>query len=71
MEGVTVLAAIPCVATIGIAWWWLRETSTSADEGSPIGRTVFLCWMAIFVAAFNLLLIVLEMIFVGMLPAYV
>ncbi len=71
MQGATVLTAMPCVVTIAIAWKWLRESSTPADEGSPTGRTVFLCWMAIFVGACNLLLIVLESIFVAMLPAYV
>jgi hypothetical protein len=71
MQGVTVMTAVPCLATIGIGWLWLRETSTPEDEGSPTGRTVFLCWMAIFVGLFNLALIVLESIFVAMLPAYV
>ena len=67
MQGVTVLTAIPCLATIGVGWWWLRGNSVPAEEGSPTGRTIFLCWMAIFVGAFNLLLIVLEAIFVSFL----
>jgi hypothetical protein len=71
MQGATVLTAIPCLLTMAIGWRWWRETSTPADEGSPMGRTVFLCWMAMFVGAFNVALIVLEAIFVSMLPAYV
>lgn len=71
MQGVTVITAIPCLAAIGIGWVWLRDTSTPEDEGSRSGRTVFLCWMTIFVGSFNLALIVLEAIFVSMLPAHV
>jgi hypothetical protein len=70
MQGVTVLTAIPCLVTIALAGWWLRDNATPGDEGSPAGRTVFLCWMALFVGIFNLLLIVLEETFATLLHGY-
>jgi hypothetical protein len=71
MQGVTLLTAIPCLVTIALGWWWLRATSTPGEEGSPTGRTVFLCWMAIFIGLFSLLLIVVEATFVSLLHGHV
>jgi hypothetical protein len=70
MQGTTLLTALPCLAAIGVGWWWLRGTTTPSDEGSPTGRTVFLCWMAILIGCFSLLLIVLEATFVSALHGY-
>ena len=70
VHATTVVTAIPCVVTVAVGWWWLRRTTTAADEGSPTGRTVFLCWMALFVGLANLLLIVGEDAYASVLHSY-
>jgi hypothetical protein len=64
MQAVTVLCAVPCLITVAVGWSAVRRTGVPEDEGSPIGRTVFLAWMAIAVGLFNLLLVVLEAVYV-------
>jgi len=70
VHAITVVTAIPCLVTVAVAWLWLRRTTTAADEGSPTGRTVFLCWMAIFVGFTNLLLILGEDAYASVLHSY-
>jgi hypothetical protein len=70
IQGATVVTAIPCAVTVAIAWSWLRGTTTPGNEGSPVGRTVFLCWLALFIGICNLVLIGLEATFVSLLHGY-
>jgi hypothetical protein len=70
MNGITVLTAIPCLVAIGLGVAVLRRTSTPESEGSPIGRTVFLAWMAVATGGFSLLLILLEAIYVIAIDRY-
>jgi hypothetical protein len=64
MNALTVLLVIPCLVAIQLGVVAVRRARAAEGEGSPLGRTTFLGWMAIAVGGFNLLLIVLEEIFV-------
>ena len=70
MHAITVVCLIPCVAALGVGWVSLRPTRTTEGEGSPIGRTVFLAWMTIVIAAFNVVLIVVEAAYVVLLGGH-
>jgi hypothetical protein len=61
---VTAVTAVPCVLAIVIGWAAVRQSGVEEGSGSPLGRTVFLGWMAVVTGAFSLLLIVLEAVYV-------
>ena len=64
MNALTVLLVIPCLVAIQLGVVAVGRTRAAEGEGSPLGRTAFLGWMAIAVGGFNLVLIVLEEVFV-------
>jgi hypothetical protein len=64
LVAITVVTALPCMLVIAFGLAVLRAVHAPEAEGSPMGRTVFLAWMAVVIGAFNLLLIVLEAVFV-------
>jgi hypothetical protein len=70
MQAITVITVIPCLATMALGWSSVRRAQASEEEGSPIGRTVFLGWMAIAIGAFNLVLIVFEAVYVSVINRY-
>jgi hypothetical protein len=60
MHGLTAVTAVTCVGVIALGVTAARRAHASEAEGSPVGRTAFLAWMAIITGSVNLLLILYE-----------
>ncbi len=60
MHGITAATALTCAGVIALGVVGTRRTHAPEAEGSPVGRTAFLAWMAIIVGSVNLLLILYE-----------
>jgi hypothetical protein len=60
MHALTLALSLVCVAVIVLGIWYVRRTTGQEGDGTPMGRTTFLAWMAIITGSFNLLLILLE-----------
>jgi hypothetical protein len=70
MQAVTVVTAVPCLVVLAVAWSSVKRADAPEGEGSPMGRSVFLAWMTIVVAGFNLVLILLEGAYVSLLSRH-
>jgi hypothetical protein len=60
MHGLTAVTALTCIGVIALGAGHARRAHASETEGSPVGRTAFLAWMAIIAGSVNLLLILYE-----------
>ena len=67
---ITLVTAVPCLVAVAVGWAAVRESGVGEGAGSQLGRTTFLGWMAIVTGAFNLLLIVLEAVYVLTIDRY-
>jgi hypothetical protein len=60
MHGLTIALALVVLVGMRISWSYAHIGSSPESMPTPVGRTVFLGWLGLFVGGLNLLLIVYE-----------
>ena len=67
MHGFTVLLALGAALAALLSWRLARHPGASERDDTPAGRSVFLGWFGVVSNAFNMLLIIVEGVYVGVL----
>jgi membrane protein implicated in regulation of membrane protease activity len=64
MNGLTIVLAALALLTTLLSWHTVRRHDHDESHMSPQGRTVFVGWLGVFIGAVNVLLIVVEGIYI-------
>jgi hypothetical protein len=67
MHGLTVVLAAATLAALLLSARVAVRASAAEGHDSPAGRTAFLGWLGVFVNGSNLVLIIVEGIYIGLL----